>query len=140
MNKRSAVLKRITRRDTKTARTSHYVCFECRKQFKKPSVAQFDVTAWAKPRTVVSGVDDDNFMYSCPQCGKPLQLIGKNFRAPKIDDLEAWKVAEILLHAGFSHGFASGTRYPTTTEEAWQFVKFHQASQGQKLLEQWRIK
>lgn len=59
-----------------------YVCFACRKVFKKP---------WPE----LSGV-----AYPCPECTRLLSLMGIAFRAPRRADLSQWRKVEELVRAG----------------------------------------
>jgi hypothetical protein len=78
--------------DTKPARvtrSSHHVCFTCRKTFKKPASTKSGFVVLAEQT------------YPCPTCQKPMTPIGKNFRAPKQSNLRAWRLAERLYQTGF---------------------------------------
>ncbi len=85
----------------RVTRSSHHVCFDCRKTFKKPAST---VGGWA-----VLG----DATYPCPDCKKPMQPIGKNFRAPKQTDLRAWRIAERLFQAGFRFNSSHEGNMPT---------------------------
>jgi hypothetical protein len=55
----------------------HYACFTCRKSYKWPRerFAQFEDVATPK----------------CPQCAGPLEGMGLDFKAPRIDDTKQWE-------------------------------------------------
>ena len=124
--------------NTRSARSSHYVCFTCRKQFRKPSAALYTADAGGRERLLGRGVDEAAFSYPCPQCGQVMRLIGKNFRAPRQDDREAWAIAKQLLYAGFDHGHSTGLAYPTRLKDVDPFLKRWRLSEGEKLLEKWQ--
>ena len=121
----------------------HYVCFECRKQFKQnvfPSretlappkrVGNSKVrgyTVWKKELTP----------HPCPQCSKEMELIGERFRAPKQSDVEGWEVAWRLHRAGFRFWERRG-RMPTHHKDVPDFLAANQRhSEGEQLLDKWR--
>lgn len=105
-------------------RTSHHACFACRKAFHKP--ADLSETGW-----VVLG----KTLYPCPDCGQPMTPMGKNFKAPKREDLEAWQVLEILANKGFLHDHNTATQYPTKLRDLEAFLEAHAPkSEGEKML------
>jgi hypothetical protein len=88
-----------------------FVCFGCRKSFKYPASA----TGRA-----------------CPQCQKPLEMLGRKFSAPRTRDLAQWKKVEYLVAHGFrfysvgvlvSSGGFLFVKYPSTLAEAKRFVR-----------------
>ena len=108
-------------------RSSHHVCFSCRKAFKKPAdVAQ---------NGIVLGVR----RYPCSQCGLEMTPVGKNFRAPKQRDLSAWRAAEILVRAGVTFNHSGEGRMPTNPKDAMRLARdLELKTPGAKLLEDWR--
>ena len=48
-------------------------------------------------------------------------MMGRAFRAPKMDDIEGWKAAELLFLAGYRFWSSSGN-LPTTRREALAFI------------------
>ncbi|WP_152544785.1 hypothetical protein [Deinococcus phoenicis] len=69
-----------------------------------------------------------------------MRLIGKNFRAPQKDDVEGWRVAEMLLNAGFGYWGTWGT-YPTRLKDVPSFIqKNRRKTAGEQILEQWQEK
>lgn len=130
----------IVKLNERSTRTTHYVCFHCRKPFKKPSTAVFVRGRSGREHLKFSGIDADLYLYPCPQCGRLLRMIGKNFRAPKQSDVEGWQISERLLDAGFSHSSASGLCYPEKLADVAAFIRCWRASEGEKLLEKWASK
>lgn len=57
-----------------------HACFYCRKSWKKHSSAEISV---------------------CPQCGGPLCIMGRSFKAPKRTDIKQWEKVRILWFQGF---------------------------------------
>ena len=66
-----------------------HACFQCRKSFK--------ITPEDAPER------------RCPQCREPLREMGFSFKAPRIDDVAAWKLVQSL----YAHGY----RFFTTGRE-----------------------
>ena len=58
----------------------HFVCFPCRKQFKKP----------AGTREAL-----------CPDCGQPMTPVNKDFRPPRRANENAWKRIKAFEDKGF---------------------------------------
>ncbi|MEF2278984.1 hypothetical protein V3W47_11810 [Deinococcus sp. YIM 134068] len=121
-------------------RPSHYVCFECRKQFRKPLIFQ----ATRSPSGNLSnthGLGMDAATYPCPQCSQAMIQMGKNFRAPAQADAEGWEVARRLAAAGFRHGHTTGQKYPTRLKDVAAFLeKNGQRTDGEELLRRWAKK
>ena len=89
-----------------------FVCFACRKSFKRP----FELDA-----------------PPCPDCGEATVGLSEKFQAPPKKDVKAWRVVEFLVENGFR--FASiwerderglclhvPGAYPRTMDEAKEFV------------------
>lgn len=84
-------------------RKDHYVCFDCRKCFKRPSF-RFVPT---RPLT-----SDERQPFSrhirmrlnqsviCPNCGKLSRFAGRDFKAPKMRDLKGWERVRRFLDSG----------------------------------------
>src|SRR5262245_2309287 len=60
----------------------HFVCFHCRKMFKKPSFAEIHPSQ--RPATYAE------YLPQCPECGKSMHNMGKEFEPPRRSDLRAW--------------------------------------------------
>ena len=71
----------------------HFACFNCRKSYKPVLAGDLHQ----------STVKDDNGLQiaPCPQCARRMKNMGKDFKAPKQHDIEAWKVLEILESRGY---------------------------------------
>jgi predicted RNA-binding Zn-ribbon protein involved in translation (DUF1610 family) len=94
-----------------------FVCFSCRKSFKKPNSVS---------------------VRSCPECGGAMTQLSRKFKAPKRSDTAQWKKVQLLV----SHGFrfysvyeqtergSSRVAYPRTLEEAREFVKGRKVQVG----------
>src|SRR5438552_3137682 len=101
-----------------------HACFECRKVFKFDYLTREQQRrAWLSHR--ISGrcptlkfVENP---HSCPQCSKPVHMMGRAFRAPKLDDVDAWKAAELLFLAGYRFWSLVG-QLPTTAKKAREFL------------------
>lgn len=66
-----------------------YVCTDCRKVFKRKILSDFKDT-------------EECFQMDakCPQCSNTLIYVGQKFRAPRIQNEQAWKSLAILLDIG----------------------------------------
>ncbi len=96
-----------------------FACFACRKAFKKTS----------------GGADH---VIVCPECSKPMVFTGSAFRAPKQDNVDQWKKAELLIAAGFLFTPGSGPK-PRMLKDVPAFLEAHRRakrSPGERLLEQ----
>ena len=84
-----------------------HACFKCRLSFKR--AARNDGTA---PQ--------------CPECAGPMAEMGRGFKAPLRRNVDGWKAAQLLHHAGFR--FPSTSRredpsLPTKSREVAAFVE-----------------
>lgn len=61
----------------------HFVCFTCRKMFKKQSY-------WELPKGD-RPVTHEEYRPSCPQCGEPMHNMGKEFKPPRQRAVKAWR-------------------------------------------------
>jgi hypothetical protein len=94
----------------RVVRSSHHVCFDCRKAFKKPASTQ---NGWV----VRAG-----HVYPCPNCKKPMAQLGKNFRAPRQENIRAWHLLEKLYGAGFRFDSSFEGRVPTHPSDLGAFL------------------
>ena|SRR5258706_5412439 len=58
-----------------------FACFECRKSFKRKLGRE---------------------TYICPQCEKEMCEMGRQFKAPKLDDVKQWRKVEALVRGGIT--------------------------------------
>jgi hypothetical protein len=87
-----------------------YVCFVCRKSFKRS----------IEPN--VQGLPDK----VCPECGGTAAGLSRKFKAPARTDIAQWKKVEYLVRHGFrffSEGGLHAAAYPKTLAEARAFVR-----------------
>jgi len=95
-----------------------HACFNCRKSWKKEIPDVFWETYTEKEELQVK--------YPCPECGKTLNVMGKNFRAPKKEKIKEWKVVEKLFRNGFrfmENGHRKSPDLPTKISEIKDFLK-----------------
>jgi hypothetical protein len=107
---------RTFRIDTKSARGggyyAPYVCFVCRKCFK---------------RRAETGLPDK----TCPHCGGVAIGLSRNFAAPPFSDKAQWRTVEYLVRSGFRYfplrsedtGQRIADPYPRALREAEAFVR-----------------
>lgn len=73
--------------------------------------------------------------HRCPDCHSVTTLMGRAFRAPRQNDVERWRAAEILARAGFTFWSSVG-QLPETVADALSFVEANRKrSDGEKLSE-----
>ncbi|WP_152998775.1 hypothetical protein [Sphingopyxis sp. H115] len=81
-----------------------HACFDCRKSWKL----------------------SEESSAICPQCGKPVNWMGRAFKAPKKTDGEQWKKVETLWRAGFrffpNTGWRKAEPYPERLRDVAKFV------------------
>lgn len=88
----------------------HYACFSCRKTFKRRLIWDIDREKHA----------NESIPAKCPQCGELMADMGMDFKAPKKDNVKAWKhlstlySVEITFH---SCGCNGPGRVPRNKEE-----------------------
>jgi hypothetical protein len=58
----------------------HFVCFSCRKMFKKSAYSQLPKAN--RPATY------EEYQPACPECGKPMHNMGKEFEPPRQNDVK----------------------------------------------------
>jgi hypothetical protein len=95
-----------------------FACFSCRKVFKQSSSDQVGANI-------------------CPECAKPMSYMGTAFRAPKQENVDQWKKAELLIAAGFHFTKDAGPK-PRTLKDLSAFLEAHRLakrSPGERLLD-----
>jgi len=86
-NPDAAELERIARRRN----PEHWVCFDCRKMFKRRAL----------PENVASGPVRPARPRYCPECGEPMRDMGVYFEPPRKIDLAGWKRRKLLSDCGY---------------------------------------
>lgn len=71
----------------------HWVCFSCRKQFRKPS--RQNCGPWELPSRRKPGRT-----YVCPECKAPMINMGMYFKPPRREDKQGWKRMQRLAENG----------------------------------------
>lgn len=69
---------------------SHYACFTCRKAFKRRLLRDINRNETQEKPAL------------CPDCGSMMADMGKDFEAPKKDDIKKWRHFENLYQVGIS--------------------------------------
>jgi predicted RNA-binding Zn-ribbon protein involved in translation (DUF1610 family) len=106
-----------------------YACFSCRKVFKQPSLkgasGHFVPSTQSKAsQAKIKAVDASRF--ACPQCGNPMEIMGRNFKAPRHANQREWKKIKLLVQNGFrffSSGYNGRNTYPEKFGELGAFLK-----------------
>jgi hypothetical protein len=113
----------------RVTRSSHHVCFMCRKTFKKPSSTKSGYAVLSEQT------------YPCPSCQQAMIPIGKNFRAPKQNNLRAWRLAQRLYQNGFRFNSSLEGRVPTQQSDLKSFLasRVHKTN-AEQLLELFKRK
>lgn len=82
-----------------------HACFDCRKAWKRP----------------------DERKHICPECEKPLALMGRSFRTPSICKHDQWEKVRRLWEAGFRfwsyRSFSDAEPYPDDLREVDDFIR-----------------
>lgn len=101
----------------------HYVCFDCRKVFKQPTVEDMIVqngdwdsyreaflnkneekskTFWVKNPKLIERFQKKyrEKEYKCPQCREEMFNIGLDFKAPKKDKVKEWEIIRSMYRLG----------------------------------------
>lgn len=92
----------------------HFACFDCRKAFKQPG-------------SETSGVEAER-PFPCPQCGRPMAVVGRDFQAPPQRAEKQWLLVE-TLHS-FGVVFEPGTTMPRTMPKSSREVEDFLTAQG----------
>lgn len=71
----------------------HYACFNCRKSFKRRLLHDIN-------RELHS--INDSVSAKCPECTKTMVDMGKDFEAPKKNDIKAWEHIQNLYTSGIT--------------------------------------
>lgn len=86
----------------------HYACFSCRKTFK---------------RRLLSDIESkDEFQLKeakCPECAQLMACMGKDFQAPKKNNIKQWDHIQLLYSVGITYhscGCTGPGYIPNTTE------------------------
>lgn len=89
MRKTSHILSRsLVGKDQRISWSSvHYACLDCRVSFKKP-------------RTDLSR-EAETAVFPCPNCGSPLQYMGRSFKAPRRTAVVQWRKLALLIQHGY---------------------------------------
>lgn len=72
----------------------HYVCFECRKTFKRRLLRDVN-------REKVINKEEE-LPSKCPECGQLMANMGKDLESPKKKDLTTWSHLKSLYQAGIT--------------------------------------
>ena len=108
-----------------------FACFGCRKSYKQ-------VSRWRLPENQrpAKGAARE---VPCPQCGKLMADLGKDFNAPKQTNVEQWEKVRLLFEAGFtfhSCGCCGPGYRPVELKEVKDFIFSQRNSpEGAQLLE-----
>ncbi|MEO1516638.1 MAG: hypothetical protein AAFV95_16545 [Bacteroidota bacterium] len=102
---------------------SHFVCFDCRKSFKKPPIedlamkngdwenykkAFWDVHSDKRKKFVKENPTlvrelEERYKYrkeKCPDCGQLMQDLGLDFKAPKKHKIKEWEIVRGMYRTG----------------------------------------
>lgn len=95
-----------------------FACFDCRVAFKRRATEESNTgTAWQA---------ESELEHNCPNCGRKMAFLGRNFRAPKQSSKNKWQSAMLLWEAGFRYcgsGYHSDPVLPESKVETIDFIK-----------------
>jgi hypothetical protein len=72
-----------------------FACFHCRKTFKQ--------TWRSELRTPMRADAEGNRIALCPECGRAMKNMGRDFQAPRQSDIRQWKKVELLFARGYAY-------------------------------------
>jgi len=101
--------------DLRGMHMQHFACFGCRKAFKqRGSEGAVAVGAAAPPPRD----------FPCPECGRPMPVMGRDFEAPPQRDRKGWLAAEVLHSFGvaFEPGICGPGFRPRALREVVAFL------------------
>ena len=109
---------RVSRRKKEEAshRGVHYACLTCRIAFKKPSV------------DLLGKIDEACF--PCPECQRPMQYMGRSFKAPRRNATRQWKKVSLLIQHGFRFETYANNALPKTLRDLEEFLKSEAADKN----------
>ncbi|MDK1286283.1 hypothetical protein [Pseudoalteromonas umbrosa] len=95
-----------------------FACFDCRVAFKRHATQELNTgSTWQA---------DSEVVHNCPNCGRRMAFLGRNFRAPKQSDKNRWQSAMLLWEAGFRYcgsGYHDDPVLPESKAETIEFIK-----------------
>lgn len=98
--------------------TIPFVCFKCRKSFKRPYPAE------SRP---------------CPDCGRETVGLSQKFKPPKKNAIKEWTVVKFLVEKGFLYFSVydnfSSVPYPTKMDNAILFAERYKNQASLKYLQ-----
>lgn len=117
-----------------------HACFRCRKGFKLPYETKRHLRSVWLNRRMTGRQPSAQFHepeHVCPQCGGPVEMMGRAFRAPRADDLDSWRGVELLVQAGFRFFSYSSGGYPSGVSAIQEFIaKNRPQTKGERLAQQ----
>jgi len=75
----------------------NYVCFECRKAYKQPTLRRASghyVTSEVQRGSSSAADEIEQQRHNCPQCGKPMTFAGRNAVIPPSSKDKDWQRLE----------------------------------------------
>jgi len=74
----------------------HFACFACRKVFRHSQWFSKNLGPWERREHYK--VERE---FRCPECKQPLYDFGMDFKAPRREDVAAWRILERMAGLGF---------------------------------------
>ena len=96
-----------------------HACFDCRKSWKIEIPQDIFWETYIEKEELQE-------VHPCPECGATLNVMGKNFRAPKKEKKKEWQLVEELYRNGFrfmENGHHGGSPLPTRLSELQEFLR-----------------
>lgn len=106
----------------------HNICLSCRKGFK---------VGYTFKDAKSSLLYQDPGQSLCPECGQPMEKMGRDFKVPAKSDIKQWAKVELLSKHGFrfwSCGCDGPGYAPGTLKDAKILIARKQKSPGEELL------
>ncbi|MGF1727030.1 hypothetical protein L4D12_20370 [Photobacterium nomapromontoriensis] len=86
----------------------------------------FKRRATEKSNTGTAWQAESELVHKCPNCGRKMAFLGRNFRAPKQADKNKWYAAQLLWEAGFRYcgnGHHEGPALPESKVHTINFIQ-----------------
>jgi hypothetical protein len=141
----------------------HFACFDCRTAFKQPSIddwlnvqgkgfayremkhypwndqrlAEREEQLGLRLKDLLSEYREA--VFKCPNCGKPMADLGRDWRPPRRTDIKAWRTLASVFkmgHAFHSCGCDGPGFIPATPTEYKQYLR-ERLDEAKRALKQW---
>ncbi|HEX8312392.1 MAG TPA: hypothetical protein VF614_13810 [Chthoniobacteraceae bacterium] len=114
-----------------------HACFQCCKVFKLAYQTKRHLRAAWLSRRLSGRQPSSEFQeppHVCPECGGPVEMMGRAFRAPRTNNSDGWRRVALLVQAGYRFFSYSSGSYPSNLRGIREFIATHRTqSKGERL-------